>query len=197
MAGERDPLLPRVHDGVGAPGSRHAGRAPRARPRPARTHAPAPHFRHGELSSFFFFPPSPSDRRLTRSLHRRSVITGTTIASSTLHVVLCIYSWGGGSGCLLYSSPPPRRGRCCILSALVISVSCAALEQWETKTGRDLENWIMDKAPPPALLLGLWQLRHLTLIWPRRRYILKLIYLASCDQSPTDAFKSSLTFFFF
>lgn len=54
VAGERDPLLPRVHDGVGASGPDDAGGAPRARPRPARTHAPAAHFSHGESPRVLF-----------------------------------------------------------------------------------------------------------------------------------------------
>lgn len=35
VAGKRDPLLPRVHDGVGASGPDDTGGAPRARARPA------------------------------------------------------------------------------------------------------------------------------------------------------------------
>lgn len=104
VAGKRDPLLPRVHDGVGAAGSDHAGHAPRARPRPARTHAPAPHLRHGEFphSLFFFhvFESSCSDGELR-------VIVGAERAPLRQRHLLDAFqmlpSWGEGGSLVAFA----------------------------------------------------------------------------------------------
>lgn len=48
VAGERDALLPRVHDGVGSGGPDHAGLGAAAGADHARTHASAAHLSYGK-----------------------------------------------------------------------------------------------------------------------------------------------------
>ncbi len=48
VAGERDAVLPRVHEQLRAAVAGHAAHRPRTATCPARTHAPAAHLRHGE-----------------------------------------------------------------------------------------------------------------------------------------------------
>lgn len=50
VAGERDALLPRVHEQFGAAVSGHAAHSARAIPGPTRARAPASHLRHGKCS---------------------------------------------------------------------------------------------------------------------------------------------------